>query len=583
METIATISCDDVLHLRPLAVLGRICLLFPNTDLAVTRRHPGPNEPKGSGYPKQVISMVMQCFANGEDVVVEATGEQAQLAALVVKAVLENMSMLYSEANRNPSEREIRQCVYRIVEHELAVSEQQKVSHLLRQAQASLLEKEIVPVELPCTTHERSAILADRLHNATVEVLPLVAAHFKSAVVLSFIRSPTGEVETYDLSRCDDSWARFGLLAAAPPPGTVVMVRTNGPKAESCAEYVAGILRLMPKIDDYIREQAFRSSPKTNIVPGILDIVRSCVIDPYVPHPVLPSRKPVLHDLLTEQKVQVEDAQMEKDEVLRYFASVHEAHTGMPAPTVLEQIYIRERHLPCFQNGVAIPHARVGSGPLVSVYLGLYSRGISWVDGAKAYVVLLFVAAADAPETYATYLAQACRILGNEDSLADLLQSRTKAEALAAIRLAEIRMGAPLPSVESRRVLVVESLPDEHTLLRDRYINEDSRMDGIRVGYFYACTEKDRDIIFDPRAFLVTLKTRIQQDRPHFVLLHTGIAFRRYTSEITAAFKALRVQFPEVRFGSQNNRGISVDSDAFDHDAETLRFQQEFFAIRHGG
>jgi mannitol/fructose-specific phosphotransferase system IIA component (Ntr-type) len=255
----------------------------------------------------------------------------------------------------------------------------------------------------------------------------------------------------------------------------------------------------------------------------------------------------------------------------------------VPAQTILEQVYIRERHIPCFENGVAIPHARVDSGPLVSIYLGLYSRGVPWVDGNKAFVVLLFIAAADAPETYGAYLAQACRILRDQDSMNDLLRARTKTDALAAIRLAEVRMGAPLPTVEARKVLVVESIADEQTLLRDRMINENPRMEGVRVEYFYACSERDGDIQFDPLVFEEALRSRIERGNPDFVLLHTGIAFRRYKEGLTRVFKSLRGQFPKVRFGCQESRAIAVDSEAFDHDSQTLKFQQEFFTVGHGG
>lgn len=180
-------------------------MLFPNTKFSVMRLHPGPKEFTNQANPKEILSMVMQCFADGEEVEIEAKGEDENLGAIVLQTVIENMTLLYTESDANTSEVELRERMYKLLPSALSDASDVERTQLFNQAKVSILQAELKSVKLPKTTYETSAILADRLHNAMVEVLPLIAQYYRSVFVLSFPKGQKQRHEEYNLSKSDDS------------------------------------------------------------------------------------------------------------------------------------------------------------------------------------------------------------------------------------------------------------------------------------------------------------------------------------------------------------------------------------------
>ncbi|PXF56872.1 MAG: hypothetical protein C4B58_11790 [Deltaproteobacteria bacterium] len=584
MRIAATVSCEDVLHARPIAVLGKMCALFPNTDFQVKRCNPISAEAAKQANPKSLVTMLLACFAEGEELYIETTGDNAELAALVLKAGLENMHWLYDAVDSGAARPQLGARMYDLVCGVLGGFESSASTRLHAEARRHFLEAEGARTEVSSTSYETSTVIADRLHNAIVEILPLVAEHFESALVLCFQCDRETEDLVFDLSNSQGLWPRFSILAYAPPAGTRATIRTSGAEAQACARYVADVLRLLPVVDDWIRSEGVRAETKEEMIEGVLRFVDDCIRKPRDSVVSDGSRHPVLHDVLTPDCIIVTDARVSKEEALRALIALHEEQTGVPAEAVLAQVHLRERHLPCFENGIAIPHARIEAGPLVSLCLGVYKNGVQWIERDRAYVVLLLVTAADAVQTHISYLGQAYRVLGEEEGLRGLLLADSAEAALSAVRIAEARIGSPLPLVANKKVLVIESIADDLTLRRDRMINESPRMQGIHVEYLYACAEKeDGSLEFHASSFARDLRVRIANRNPDFVLLHTGIAFHRYRRALLEAIRMTREQFPQVRFGYQEKQGLDVPPDVFNKDIETVRFQREFFRGLLGG
>lgn len=152
------------------------------------------------------------------------------------------------------------------------------------------------------------------------------------------------------------------------------------------------------------------------------------------------------------------------------------------------------------------------------------------------------------------------------------------------------------------KVLLVESLDSESVRKRHEILLASPRMAGYRIFWFYPFTDSRLPISLakesiNQKDLTRRLRDAIQEIDPHFVMLHTGFAFRENPEAFYAAFKDLRKEFPAVRFGSEvmallaerreafptrhfdpdKMMGFVVDEEAFDSDPQTLEIQGLLF------
>lgn len=571
------ISCEDVLHFRPLALLAQVCNMFPDTELRLVRPETEIAAPATRVNPKELLAMALATFVNGETVMIEADGGNEALAGSCLRAVLEKMNTIFSQSNTELAKTSAKSRLYAVLVEVVAQFQGDPAAEAFLVRAKPLLLGETGSAHLPDnTTHAETIRLGARLHQAVIDILPSIAEHFRSPLVLSVQDEHRAGESHFDLSTMCDA-QEYDILAAAPPPGTPVVIRTAGDQARLCAEAVAFVLRQLPAVDDWIRSHEHIAT-RSQLIEELLKFVQEATVDVEIVAQAPLSDKAVLHDLLDSGNVIICDQEVSKGDALQTMVDRHAALIGVDASLILDSVNWHMHHFPCIRGGIALPHARIIGGPVISCSMGIFANGIPWSPGETAHLVLLFVAAVDAPNTYSAYLAQAARVFRDEEALLALLRSRRPHELVHNLRLHEIRLGSPVPRPVHTTVLVVESLADEPTLRRDRKLNQDPRMEGVHVQFFYACREMDNHaLVFDGREFLAGLRARIAALQPKYVLFHTGMAFRQFRADYYDAILQLRQDFEQVRFGFQKSAGVDIDAGVFSNDPETRAFQREFF------
>ena len=107
------------------------------------------------------------------------------------------------------------------------------------------------------------------------------------------------------------------------------------------------------------------------------------------------------------------------------------------ADAALEGIRNREGAGSTSFGAVALPHARVGGLGRIVGALGANASGAFDSGPAGIRIVLAFASPASATVEHLQFLAQVARLLRQEETVADLLESRDPAELLEAIRRRE--------------------------------------------------------------------------------------------------------------------------------------------------
>ena len=137
-------------------------------------------------------------------------------------------------------------------------------------------------------------------------------------------------------------------------------------------------------------------------------------------------------------------------------------------------------------------------------------------------------------------------------------------------------------------ILVVQSVEDGVTRERHGILMENLEKRKYAVSFCYAL-HSEGDVVLEGLLDLLAahppteeelgskLRTAILKAEPHFTLLHTGFVFSRYPEVFYAVFRRLREEFPRVRFGYQERKGLKVDSEAFNNDTGTREMQKLFF------
>lgn len=88
------------------------------------------------------------------------------------------------------------------------------------------------------------------------------------------------------------------------------------------------------------------------------------------------------------------------------------------------------------ENGIAIPHAAVDDIPDVVAVLGIASEGVPFdtLDGAPAQIVVGLIIPRDKKLLHIKTLAGIAKLLGNHEIRAELIATRSAAEAVAVVQ-----------------------------------------------------------------------------------------------------------------------------------------------------
>ena len=151
----------------------------------------------------------------------------------------------------------------------------------------------------------------------------------------------------------------------------------------------------------------------------------------------LAAAPPVLSDYLSPGRVLIWDRPVEKDAVLRALAEVAVAGNKELDPgTVFDEIVKREKQGSTFFNeGVALPHARIEKLVQPIIAIGVMRKGISDVSTEKPIeYVFLILSPVETPETQVRILGAVSRASRNRQLAGTLALCRTPADVFTAIR-----------------------------------------------------------------------------------------------------------------------------------------------------
>ncbi len=232
--------------------------------------------------------------------------------------------------------------------------------------------------------------------------------------------------------------------------------------------------------------------------------------------------------------------------------------------------------------GLAFLHIDAEGVADSSCTLAICRNELAWPGGATVSAILLIVTKRRF-DGYLTNLSRIMRTLDDESFRASIWRASSAAGVANRLRIREIEMGEPQPAHTRVRVLLVESLADESTLVRDCFINKHPCREGVHTQFLYAVTTRPGERLqLDAARFQAALDDRIARVRPDYVLVHTGVAYRSFRNDYHAAIRAVRTKYPAVRFGYQDQPDLAVDAGLFSDDPDTAAFQRWFFQHSHG-
>jgi mannitol/fructose-specific phosphotransferase system IIA component (Ntr-type) len=143
-----------------------------------------------------------------------------------------------------------------------------------------------------------------------------------------------------------------------------------------------------------------------------------------------------LNRLLSPSRIVIWDQPVQKEVVLRTLVEAVGKGSEMGDPEALfrEVIKREEQGSTFFNEGVAFPHARIGSLAAPAVAVGLTRRGVEDVNTEKPIeIVFLILSPAQTPDTQIKILGLSSRAAQSRHLLQNLRSSRTPEEAMKAI------------------------------------------------------------------------------------------------------------------------------------------------------
>ncbi len=92
--------------------------------------------------------------------------------------------------------------------------------------------------------------------------------------------------------------------------------------------------------------------------------------------------------------------------------------------TILQGIMKREElESTGFGNGIAVPHARIDGVPSLTIFVGVYRKGVEFdsLDGKPVNLIFLILAPKSETKLYITILAKLIKILDKRKNLTELI------------------------------------------------------------------------------------------------------------------------------------------------------------------
>jgi mannitol/fructose-specific phosphotransferase system IIA component (Ntr-type)/phosphotransferase system HPr-like phosphotransfer protein len=418
-------QAGGVMHFRPAAVLAEVRLLFQDTRIHIHRNKDNCNPdflkkcPAAVVDPQEYYFMTIALFKHGEEVELEVSGKNEELAAALVKTAFEHMDL----------------------------DREELLPHLIRVAETiddadrgAILAEARRKLSRPQESRPVVARLSCRLHGETVAILPQLARHLDCSVLLLYQIS-SGLIQQRRISAGDYGFMP-DLLKDALDKGAPITIHASGRNREEALEVFRGVIENLEGIEYWIQKRGLNIHDPI-LVGEVLEIACSSTKE----NNTLPARPFDIHRLLDQNSVLLTDSPYSKNQAIRELAAVHAAHVSMPVDTIEESVWDREeRFATLLSAGLAVPHAHLEGPEGVRLAMGIYKAGIDWSAGDQfrragnntAYVVLMFLTGIDVKDEYVHYLAQVARLFQDTPSLVEQLRNaQSISQSLTVIRTAE--------------------------------------------------------------------------------------------------------------------------------------------------
>ena len=576
----ATIRCEDYVHFRPATIVKRVCDLFPDTSFTVARA-----ESVDVGLrtidPKGFMSLASACLVDGERVEISTDGPTPQLAAAFLKGILENLGIVYANA-QSQSPAPMREAIADLLSG-IASEHPDPMRHVvMERVEEDIRERPPAYVGVSSSqSHSAQASINARLHGAIVEVLPRIAAHYGCQMDLRYKHPAAGDL-VFDVSS-DDDWVKFDILAFSPAIGTQVTVTASGEQPKALCDYMAGLLQHLAEVDAWIRTCFLGKRSDAELVEGIMQIVDKAGV---ALAPVATAKQVDdyrLNDVLVRELVVLNPEPVARDDVLDELTGLVAHRMAMDSEDLRQLVALWNDQVNVCSDGFAYVHARAAGCPLITLAIGVYPQGVAWPSQEeRKHVVALMIAGVDTPNTYMGYMGRLMSIFRrNRPLISALTKADTTSDILMLLKSADTsaqQLREQRRQEKRTRLLIVESFEDDITLGRHDLLSSSPRMQDFRIDYIYAVPQKTQSgADLQQAEFAERLRARMAEFMPHYVLFHTGMVFLQQVSWFQDLVRDLRNRFGSTRFGYQKKKNLVVDRTVFSEDPDTQRIQSLVF------
>ncbi len=428
----AIVRCEETLnlHARPAATVSSIAQLFPNTVIKIVREHSNKIRVVNAHL---IMELLLAMISNGEKIKIRTFGEHKHFAGDCMKIALENLRPVSLPGDVNESSRSVQETVYEKVDYYFRALNNSKAESFRQNAMQQLMPENIA--------FTIEATINDNFHQTTTPALVYAVSEYVCKTTLKFSTNGS-KPHKITIDPRDKDAAFADILEIDPPPGTMFSISTLGKNRINAAHAIAAILNNLKECDSWLRQKGNTQDIDSVIVELIkfakeFDAAKSGIA--FSPPTYYMS------DVMTEQGVLVFSKEMlyPKHEALRQLVNPHAAAYGLDYKKIYEAFLRQEEEMPLLlEYGLAMTHITLPQGPRVSFSLGVFPRGVNWIDGddGSAKIVCMFVTATDTHRTYLNYNAQLMKILDFDSALVErIVNSNNSRDVITEIIATERR------------------------------------------------------------------------------------------------------------------------------------------------
>ena len=426
-----TLSCREdalsQLHARNSAFLAKLCSKFPHTEFSLSKADPNQNA-SALGRPvnlKILMEVMLGEFLHGENVVLEVTGELETIASTFLKIALENLDG-YSDDPAGTAER---------------------INSLVDKAFDHLFEPDIdVPEEIvslpkpePMDTDNRFlAVINDRLHDVSLQMIPLVAKFYDCDLRLCF-ELPEKGIYFFHMGPNNNYILDPRILECDLQVGARITILTSGNRSHEAGQGIKHILDSLWQCDHWIRSNAKDWNVESG-VPALLKYAEqmSKTSDPAYIHVHSPF---ISNSIGNNVFINKRGFCISKTDALRQLACPHAQRYGLNLEDVVRRVQEADRvQTVVFRPHLAIAHAAMDRNPRISISFGVYPDGIDWdAENHEVRLVAMVICAQDTYKTWADYRRRFAKIFrSNKRLVLDLIEAGSADNFIKLLKSAEI-------------------------------------------------------------------------------------------------------------------------------------------------